>query len=299
MRVHRNPLNRRRQRLGVAAALAMAAMSGTAAMAVMAPSGAHAASASPIPSAAYHEMHANCGVTHLLSDDPIGFPGLTGASHNHSFFGNTTTNAASTYSSLLAGRSSCQDTLDTAAYWIPTFYRNDVVLPPSTATVYYKSGVKDYRTVKPFPPNFREIVGSAKTPDEASFLGNWQCAGVSPQNAIPASCAPGSSLIVHLKSASCWDGVLTGTNDSAHVVYPVSGICPADHATPLPMLEAKITYKLDNGNTSGLRYASGGGFTFHYDFLNAWNQARLDYLVGYCINGGRQCNGYGIDSHKP
>lgn len=294
MRMHRKPLNRRRQRLGIAAALGMAAM------AVVVPVGARAATAAgSVPFAQYQEMHANCDVTHLLSDDTILFPNQPGASHNHSFFGNTTTNAASTYTSLLAGKSSCEDTLDTAAYWMPTFYQNDVVLPPSTSTVYYKSGVKDYRTVKPFPPNFREIVGSAKTPDAASFAGNWQCGGVSPQKEIPAFCKVGSSLIVHLKSASCWDGVLTGTNDSAHLVYPVNGVCPADHATPLPMLETKITYKLQNGNTSGLRYASGGGFTFHYDFINAWNQDRLNYLVSHCINGGRQCNGYGIDSHKP
>jgi hypothetical protein len=28
-------------------------------------------------------------------------------------------------------------------------------------------------------------------------------------------------------------------------------------------------------------------------------QKRLEYLVKYCVNGGRQCNGYGVDEHKP
>ena len=148
-------------------------------------------------------------------------------------------------------------------------------------------------------PSGTVFVGSAMTMGAGDFRGNWQCGGVSPQKKVPASCAPGSSLIVHLKSASCWDGFLTGINDTAHLAYPVSGICPTDHATPLPMLETKISYKLNNGSTAGLRYASGGGFTFHYDFINAWNQARLNYLVSHCINGGRQCNGFGVDSHKP
>ena len=32
--------------------------------------------------------------------------------------------------------------------------------------------------------------------------------------------------------------------------------------------------------------------------MNGWDAPRQAYLVSYCINGGRQCNGYGIDQHK-
>jgi DNA-binding LacI/PurR family transcriptional regulator len=39
--------------------------------------------------------------------------------------------------------------------------------------------------------------------------------------------------------------------------------------------------------------------TFHYDFMNGWDRARQAYLVSHCINGGRQCNGYGVDPKKP
>jgi hypothetical protein len=83
------------------------------------------------------------------------------------------------------------------------------------------------------------------------------------------------------------------------MVWPVNGSCPADHAVALPMLEIKVAYKLPGGVTGGLSYSSGASYTFHYDFLDAWQPDRLAYLVKHCINEGRQCNGYGIDQHKP
>ena len=44
-----------------------------------------------------------CRFSHEAADDPIVFPGQAGKSHLHTFFGNTTTSAASTYESLRAG----------------------------------------------------------------------------------------------------------------------------------------------------------------------------------------------------
>ncbi len=251
------------------------------------------------PFAQYQETHANCTVNHRLSDDPIVFPGQPGASHNHTFIGNPTTNADSTAQSLVGGPSSCQDTLDASGYWFPTLLQNGTPVANSIVTVYYKSGVKDYRTVKPFPAGFKLLVGDVHTPDAAHFQGNWQCTGYQ-GNDFPASCPAGSSLLVHLKAPSCWDGVHLDTADhKSHMAWPVSGVCPADHPVPLPMLEIKIPYKLAGTTTAGLAFSSGASYTFHYDFMNGWNAARQAYVVSYCINGGRQCNGYGEDPKKP
>jgi hypothetical protein len=256
-----------------------------------------AAPTGKVPFAQYQEIHADCGVTEHLSDDPIVFPGRPGVSHNHTFAGNTTTNANSTPASLLTGQTSCQDKGDKSAYWFPTLLQNGAPVDPSTVTVYYKSGVKDYRTVQPFPAGFRLVVGSMLTPDAAHFQGNWQCTGYH-GNDFPASCPAGSALIVHLKAPSCWDKVNVDSDYKSHMAFPVKGVCPADWV-PLPMLEIKVAYKLPGGNTGGLAYSSGGSYTFHYDFMNGWDQPRLVQLVQHCINGGRQCNGVGIDQHKP
>lgn len=251
------------------------------------------------PAAAYQEMHANCTVNHRLSDDPIVFPGIAGASHNHTFIGNPSTDANSTPQSLVGGSTSCQDTKDASGYWFPTLLQNGTPVVTDQVTVYYKSGVKDYRTVKPFPAGFKLLVGSVKTPNAAAFQGNWQCTGYNGDE-IPPSCPPNSSLLVHLKAPSCWDGVNLDTTDhKSHMAFPVKGVCPADHPVPLPMLEIKIPYELNNGNTTGLAYSSGASYSFHFDFMNGWDAARQSYLVGYCINGGRQCNGYGEDPKKP
>lgn len=254
----------------------------------------------PVPHAQYQEMHANCAVTEHLGDDPIVFPGRPGASHNHTFVGNTATNANSTAATLLTGRTSCQDGADESGYWFPTLYRDGTVVDPAAVTVYYKSGVHDYRTVQPFPTGFRLLVGSMLTPDAAHFQGNWQCGGSGPRQDIPASCPAGSALIVHLKAPSCWDGLnLDSPDHKAHMAWPVRGACPLDHPVALPMLEIKVSYQLPGGVTTGLRYSSGASYSFHFDFFGAWQPDRLAYLVRHCINEGRQCNGYGVDQHKP
>src|SRR5215218_5661562 len=66
-----------------------------------------------------------CGFSHSNMDDAIVFPGQVGRSHDHTYFGNRTTNAASTPESLrAAGRTSCRLRADTAAYWVPTLFNS-------------------------------------------------------------------------------------------------------------------------------------------------------------------------------
>ena len=65
----------------------------------------------------------NCTFSHQAPDDPIVFPGKAGASHQHTFVGNRTTDASSTYDSLRAGGTSCTRRADTAAYWVPALYQ--------------------------------------------------------------------------------------------------------------------------------------------------------------------------------
>jgi hypothetical protein len=255
-----------------------------------------------IPFAQYQEMHANCKPVKQAPDDPLVFPGMPGASHAHTFVGNTEPSASSTPESLVkSGASSCQDPKDTASYWFPTLLQNGKPVPNTTVTFYYKSGVTDYRTVRPFPAGFRELVGDMKTPDAASFGGNWDCGrpGGTTQE-IPASCPKGNVLIVRYMAPSCWDGIhLDSPDHKSHMAYPVKGACPAAHPVAVPMLQAKVAYKLTDGVTTGLAFSSGRSFSFHYDFMNGWNQARLEQLVTHCIDGGRQCNGFGVDEHKP
>src|SRR5215216_5502680 len=56
-----------------------------------------------------------CRYSHSAPDDPIVHPGMPGMSHLHDFFGNVTTNADSTYDSLLGQETTCTRPEDTAA----------------------------------------------------------------------------------------------------------------------------------------------------------------------------------------
>jgi hypothetical protein len=65
-----------------------------------------------------------CFGGHLSRNDPMVYPGQTGASHLHQFFGNTLTDANSTYTSLrTTGGSTCTRTTTESpqrtAYWMP------------------------------------------------------------------------------------------------------------------------------------------------------------------------------------
>ncbi|SCD59846.1 protein of unknown function, partial [Streptomyces sp. Termitarium-T10T-6] len=68
----------------------------------------------------FHEFQANCSVNHTAPDDPIVYPGQAGASHDHTFMGNDTTDANSTTASLSAGGTKCVAPGDRSAYWMPT-----------------------------------------------------------------------------------------------------------------------------------------------------------------------------------
>ena len=249
----------------------------------------------------FHEFQANCTITRHAADDPIVFPGRPGASHDHTFFGNRSTTADSTVASLTTAGAgtSCRAPGDGSAYWMPTMYAGDTVLDPSDVIVYYKSGVDDYRTVRPFPKGFRMIVGSPRYTSTAQFGGYWSCgnSGRRPDFVTDCSRTSGDRMIVRLTSPSCWDGVhLDSVDHVSHVVYPVKGACPADHPVAVPMLEFKVPYPI-KGTTGAYRLASGGSFTFHYDVVELWDDATLAALVHHCINGGLQCDARGYDQH--
>lgn len=93
------------------------------------------------------KFRTHCNFSHVAYDDPIVFPGQPGASHLHMFFGNTLTNAYSTYESLrTTGGSTCGGgPINRSAYWFPAVLKDNAlgdgttkVIKPDFAIVYYK-----------------------------------------------------------------------------------------------------------------------------------------------------------------
>ena len=233
----------------------------------------------------------SCGFSHRAPDDPIVFFGQPGASHDHSFVGNSGTNASSTLPSLLAGGTTCHRPGDTAAYWMPTLYVNGQPVTPTHAQIYYRR--KTTRHVEAFPPGFRMIAGDAKaTGPQALRVTFWNCGvggGVAPSSTVP-TCpdARRNALRLHVTFPSCWDGKnLDSASHQSHVAYPMQGRCPSRFSHALPQISLIYRYPSTGGPSAFL--ASGGQLTAHADFFNAWRQSDLQALVDGCLNALRHC----------
>lgn len=241
----------------------------------------------------------SCPYVKTLPDDPIVKPGLAGGSHQHDFLGNRSTHASSTYSSMQAAKTSCVLGADTAAYWVPSLYRNGVQVKPTASgtrqQVYYRdNNLKPGTLVETIPADLRLVAGNAaaRGVSENPLLGReifWGCSDNSTGKLTqpPGGCATGI-ITLHVGFPNCWNGKQTRANDSAHLTYPRSGVCPAAFPRALPRVILRMEYPV--GTTTGrITLASGQPYTAHADFWNAWQQPRLNSLVQECLNLDTSC----------
>lgn len=233
----------------------------------------------------------SCTFSHMNMDDPIVYPRKPGESHDHSFVGNTTTNAFSTLRTLRAGSSTCKRDGETAAYWMPTLLLNGQMVAPAGATIYYRR--KSLAPLRAFPGGFKMIAGNrAASSPQGMQITFWNCgaaSSVAPSTEVP-TCPDtrGQSLRLHVNFPSCWDGRhLDSANHQSHVAYPLRGACPASHPVALPAITLIYRYPITGGD--GVTLSSGGTYSAHADFFNAWRQGTLVSLVNTCLNALRHC----------
>ena len=230
-------------------------------------------------------FRSTCLPSHVATDDPIVRPGEAGASHQHEFFGNRTTDADSTYASLRAGDTTCRILADTAAYWVPSLYADGQRVAPLKVNAYYLRGRGAGRIVA-FPPGLKIIAGDggATTAQSAAITG-WRCSGIQPpvRSAEPTTCPSGSHNILIIRFPDCWNGRdLDSADHRSHMAYRVAGSCPADYPVRVPRLSLNVHYEL--ASVTGLTLASGSIYSAHADFFNAWNQTTLAGLVRVNLN---------------
>jgi Domain of unknown function (DUF1996) len=232
-----------------------------------------------------------CTFTHTLSDDPIVHPNMPGASHSHDFFGNTTTNAATTLTSLAAGGTTCINHNDLSGYWVPSLTVNGVAVQPSFTNVYYQNAGKPFRTIKTIPRGLEVVAGdsSATTPQSLSIV-SWNCGAEEDVDmSSNAPTCPGPTLTIHINFPDCWNGTtLDSADHKSHLAYHnTDGTCPAGFPVPIPRVRVNVHYPTTGG--PGVALASGGQYSGHADFFNAWVPNELQRLVRTCINAGRVC----------
>jgi hypothetical protein len=247
-----------------------------------------------------------CNFHHRAQVDPIVDFGNPKSFHMHDFYGNTTTNANSTYKTLRAGGTNCDEPGDTAAYWAPTLSWTDssgtTERTASITRFYYRLGGKSPNVpVNPHPAGLKIVTVQGKNVQ-------WRCMNTGTFSTKPPSRCDNGKLVVRIMFPDCL-AVVAGSNpmkpltdtaddpsrfptndhrshmvDSVRPENALKDKCPSTHPYPVPMLQTNIEFPIPPGTRGTVKLSSGAYSTMHADFFNAWDQARLEHLVDTCLN---------------
>ncbi len=271
-----------------------------------------------------------CTAGQVKADDPIVYPGQPGASHLHQFYGNTTTDANSTFTNQRAGgTSTCNGgayAANRSAYWMPAMLNGlGYVVRPDYVAIYYKrrpasdpkcsltSGdPKAEGNCVAIPNGLRFIFGYDMLTGKAPTGELWfNCDG---PTAVPghyntlaqafANCPAGNRLGAVIKAPQCWDGKnLDSPNHRDHVAYEQYGTwgyprCDAAHSYVIPGFQLSAWYSILPGDdTSKWSLSSDAmhpdlpkGTTFHADYFEAWDPAVKAMWTANCIDKMLNCS---------
>ncbi len=193
------------------------------------------------PASAHMKMHCNNTGTKTSAVgrgpwDPVAHHLQGAVSHDHTFFANKglptlPDPSAATYAGEVGAPTACDNSDDTASYWIPTFYQRtgDGVLHPMVVhaiIAYYRPWWYPIKradtdgtsgTTRAHEPDARLVAGNANaTGPQSKDIVNWTCNQSSSRpgpytSAVQAACntATGSvvRLGVHIDFPGCWDGL--------------------------------------------------------------------------------------------
>ncbi len=219
----------------------------------------------------------HCEFSHRASDDPIVHVGMPGMSHSHDFFGNVSTGADSTTTSLQHGATTCHIAGDRAAYWAPTLYANGVAVRPTGMLAYYIAATN--AAPKPLPVGLKIVAGGRDVVRYACMAHGMPRA----QHMRPTTCHSGEQLSLAVRFPECWDGTdLDSMDHRSHMAYATKGACPRSHPVAVPRVVLWVLYPRQ-ANVATLTLASGGLDTAHADLFNAWVTHDYNALHSYCL----------------
>lgn len=277
-----------------------------------------------------------CNPGQLLKDDPIVYPGQPGKSHLHQFYGNTSANAYSDYTSLrTAGASTCMSPLNRSAYWMPAMLdgKGSVVRPDYIAIYYKRRPASDPKcslasgdpqaegNCVGLPNGLKFVFGydmvTNKAPTGAAYFncieGQGSTQGHYPS--IPAAipfCRTGGRIGAVIHAPQCWDGKnLDSPNHRDHVAYMSYGSwgypkCPSTHPYVIPEFTLQAWYSIAPGDdlnlwkftSDAMRPELPNGSTFHADWFGAWDNNVMSMWMDNCINKQLNCSGGDLGNGK-
>jgi hypothetical protein len=247
-----------------------------------------------------------CTVTKAGYFDPIVAPGVGAFGHRHTFSGGTSISPRSTAASLLAGGTTCKDSLDKSAYWMPSLYKVTGavarLVEPYEVRAYYRAATTRGAGLAVIPFGLRMIAGDSRaTSVQSGRIGGFQCrtladGNVIPRQAIAPSCPRGTFMEASIVFPNCWDGKhLDSANHKSHLAYAVpSQGCDPAHPVRLPALTVAERFPVNAFLGGQAKVAALPGMlptqlTLHADFINAWSPRELAYLTRNCLHASVAC----------
>lgn len=263
------------------------------------------------PSVAGGKFEVTCK-PHSIPDqsiDPIVNFGQAMSAHKHTFFGNKGLTNTSTDASLQASTAgtTCVLSQDTAEYWVPVACDGPCVdafgVPTESDPVNVVQPVKIFgyyfgtKGVAPgqFPTNLEMVGGNshATAPPTDKTQIEFHCGNGgshhSPVRTYPYDCTAANGVrgtdgvvaVVKFPYCLASDGSMSYGSSS----------CPAG-TTTLGQVQIHVHY---GSGTSGfqtgsqLNFTSGPYYTLHGDWMNGWQQSKLQSLVSGCLDVNRDC----------
>src|SRR5574342_278987 len=229
-----------------------------------------------------------CQQSHINNDDPIVFPGQSNASHAHLFMGSRTTDANSTFSSLVDSATTCEMQGDKTGYWEPKPLNYN--LHSNKGGLFYYNGSSNARA---FPDGLKMIVGNSKATSEATNWGiaqgriRFKCGpGSNPETPYPPSSCSSGMLVTVVTFPNWWDGInLDSPDHISHMSYR------KDAAHPIELLRVKayIRHAVPASQSIDFTLSSGPYYTYHMDFMDGWLKSELQRFIDNCVKTGKNC----------
>jgi hypothetical protein len=240
-----------------------------------------------------------CEFSHYSFDDPLVYPGKSGASHLHLYSGNVTTNAFSDVTGLAQyGNSTCKGGIaNRSAYWLPVLMDMQAGEPvtPLNSIWYYKEGYRGLSTqgFGPLPVGLAMISHNSHWLCSASLNGkpNYE-----KYPSIPTECPSGERLTMVVVFPQCWNEQDTYLSDQSHVTNPSNRSCPESHPYRLPEITLNVRYSVTpEMNINALRLSSdmmtdAAGSTAHADWINGWLPEISNTFIENCLNKQTDCH---------
>ncbi|MFM0335412.1 DUF1996 domain-containing protein [Paraburkholderia fungorum] len=254
------------------------------------------------------QFNVQCAYSHTLPDDPIIHPGQPGQSMVHDFFGNSTTDAYSTYGSLNSNKlTTCDSNADRSAYWVPQLKRASGIVVPQYQKTYYKND-QPVVPLQAIPSGLEMLAGNHMGTTQNPHI-NFLCRGGSYTTVAPTNCpvvtdssGTYSQFNISVHFPDCWDGKTLVPNLASKVsnmaYRNTDGTCPSAYPVKIPELQMNIAYNLGQDPDLSTALLSmdptlvsgqwapqwGSLYTAHGDFMNAWKPDTMQYVIDKCMN---------------